>query len=111
MSLSLLLSCSNNTNVVNNLQCSVGKVEDFILTNGAFRFSGQTGNSSVTFYVTAVVCLNNPSTSQCEIECASCGGGIGRKRRESLKESLETKYYLTAGPYKFSNVEQVQKGL
>ena len=105
----LLLSCSDDTERVNNPQCNVGNVEDFLLTNGAFRFTGQTGNSSVTFHVTAVVCLDDGLTSQCETECANCGSR--RKRRESVQESLETKYYLTAGPYKFTNAGEVQTGL
>ncbi|KAL9966541.1 hypothetical protein ACROYT_G024629 [Oculina patagonica] len=32
-----------------------------------------------------------------------------RRRRETVREILATKYYLTVGPYKFANVEQVQK--
>ena len=109
----LLLSCSDDTDIVDNPQCNVpGNVEDFSLTKGAFRFTSQTGDSSVTFHVTAVVCLNNGLTSQCETECVNCAGGGGRrKRRESVQESLETKYYLTAGPYKIKNAGEVQTGL
>ena len=108
----LHLRCSNDTSIVGNPECGVDNVEDFVLTRGAFRFTGQTGDSSVTFHVTAVVCLNNRSTSQCEIECAACSSGDGyrRKRRDTVKESLASRFYLNAGPYKFANVEQVQKG-
>ena len=95
--------------MVENPQCNVANVEDFDFAKGAFRFSGQTGDSSVIIHVTAVVCLDDAG-SQCQTECDNCDLD-GRKRRASVEKSLETRYYLTAGPYKFSNVGQVQKGL
>ena len=106
-----LLSCSADTTVVDNPQCNVGNVEDFTLPQGAFRFTGQTGDAAVTIHVTAVVCLDDGSTSQCETECTNCGGGSSRRRRETVNEILQTKYYLVAGPYKFANAEEVKAGL
>lgn len=117
----LFPSCSDDTTLADNPQCNVpGNVEDFALANGAFRFTGLADGASVMFHITAEVCLDDGSTSQCETECADCAGGGGtpppatpppfRKRRETVKEILATKYYLTVGPYKFANIEQVQKG-
>ncbi|KAL9966394.1 hypothetical protein ACROYT_G024457 [Oculina patagonica] len=116
--------CSDEPDLVDNPQCNVpNNYEDFAFAQGAFRFTGQTDGASVTFHITAEVCLNDDgSTSQCETECANCAGGGTpaptaapttiipfRKRRETVNEVLSTKYYLTVGPYKFANVEQVQK--
>ncbi|KAL9966393.1 hypothetical protein ACROYT_G024456 [Oculina patagonica] len=105
-----VLSCRYTT-WVDNPECTAANVEDFALTKGAFRFAGQTAGSSVTFHITAVVCLNDGSTSHCETECANCGptSAPTRKRRETVKEILATKYYLKRGPTKFANVEQVKK--
>ncbi|XP_078376000.1 ZP domain-containing protein-like [Oculina patagonica] len=100
--------CSDNPALVNDPQCNVNNVEDFAFTQGAFRFTGQTDGALVTFHITAEVCLDDASLSQCEDECDFCANP-GRKRRESVKEALTTKYYLTVGPYKFANVEQEQK--
>lgn len=105
----LLLSCSEDPALVTNgPTCDADNDEQF--TFKVFRFSGQ--SDSVTFAVTAIVCLSDDDNSQCKVECGDCSGSGRRKRRSvNVKKALETKYYLKAGPYKFGNVDKNQKGL
>ena len=87
----------------------------------AFRFAGQSDsfiNALVTFEVTAIVCLPEEINNQCDIGCAICemireGGQPFRKRRSlDINRVKETKFYLKAGPYKFSNVnKKSQQGM
>ena len=80
-----------------------------------FRFAGQSDffiDAWVTFEVTAIVCLPEEINNQCDIDCAICemtrGGAQPLRKRRSLdiNRVKETKYYLKAGPYKFSNVNK-----
>ena len=109
----LLLSCSNDPNIVTSLTCDQTEEEEVHFL--AFRFGGQSEDASVTFSVTAIVCLPE-SSSECYLDCDECGFGSGfpgRKRRSlDVDRAVKTKYYLEVGPYKFGNVNKKnQKGL
>ena len=109
-----LHSCSNYPEVISDSTCSNGMYEQVDLV--AFRFAGQSDsfvNALVTFEVTAIVCLPDEINNQCDIGCAICemsspGGAPPFRKRRSLdiNRVKETKYYLKAGPYKFSNVNK-----
>ena len=58
-----------------NSTCDTDESDEFYLTQGAFRFANQLNGASVIFKIVAVVCLNDPgSWSECQSQCASCGG-------------------------------------
>ena len=102
----LLLRCSVH-DVAENPTCDTEEIDQFSFTRGAFRFSDQSDGSSVTFYVTAVVCLDDGSQTTCKTECDACSGDeLNRKRREAVEDSLATKYYLKSGPYIFKDVKK-----
>ena len=94
--------------MIDSTTCDENEEDTFSLTRGAFRFSGQTDGSSVTFHVTAVVCLDDGSLTQCVSQCNDCydNGVRKRKRRETVEDSLETKYYLKSGPYIFKDIKK-----
>ena len=73
----------------------------------------------VTFEATAIVCLPEEVDNQCVLGCSGCigdiidigdldlGRDVTRKRRSlDVNRVKETKFYLKAGPYKFSNVNK-----
>lgn len=110
----LLLSCSQDSNIVQDLTCVESEYEYVDIL--AFRFGGQSGSALVTFHVTAIVCLGGADSNECEDECLFCdlsSDGISRKRRSvDVDRAVKTKYYLEAGPYKFGKVDKKnQKGL
>lgn len=110
----LLLSCSQDAGIVTDLTCADAEVEqvDFL----AFRFGGQSGFVSVTFFVTAIVCLPDEDSNRCDTDCLTCefssDGPSFERRSVDVNRVVKTKYYLEVGPYKFGKVNKKnQKGL
>ena len=95
-----MLSCPEDNGVVDSVECDSNPDEKFEMkTNGAFRFPNQVAGDKVYFTATIIICLASDSSAECT--CASCGGN--RKRRDTLQESLNKKYYVSAGPYRIRN--------
>ncbi|XP_078352154.1 uncharacterized protein LOC144636828 isoform X1 [Oculina patagonica] len=98
--------CEDANGIVDadSLTCDTNADDTFTMaTNGAFRFPGQAAGDQVWFKATVIVCLSSDAASECQKECSACNAGKRRKRRETVQDSLQTKYYVTAGPYRIGN--------
>ncbi|KAL9952424.1 hypothetical protein ACROYT_G039679 [Oculina patagonica] len=96
--------CEASNGVVDSVECDTNADDTFTMaTNGAFRFPGQAAGDQVWFKATVIVCLSSDAASECQKECSACNAGKRRKRRETVQDSLQTKYYVTAGPYRIGN--------
>ena len=105
------LSCEDNNGIVSNTECDANADDKFFLD--AFRFQDQVPGDKVYFHATVIVCLASDGSSECQTECLVCTPppppAPGRKRRETVKESLQTTYYVKAGPYRV--VDSTNKGM
>ena len=103
-----IFSCSGNLALASHSTCANNTEDSFTLQ--VFRFAGQTTGSQVWIFVTAMVCVDDGGTTECETECAACGNS-NRRRRNTLEESLKARYYLKYGPLKVADLEKEEKGL
>ena len=101
MALLSLLSCAESP-VVTATTCDTDSDDTFDFE--VFRFPGQSTGDQVYLRATVIVCLTSNTTSICRRECSSCGGF--RKRRDTVEEIQETKFYVTAGPFKIREPDQ-----
>lgn len=101
-----LLSCGDATSIVDDVECDANADDRFnMIDNGAFRYPGQAAPAEVYFRTTVLVCLADDVGTECKTECTACAGDE-RERRETVKEIHQTLYYLSAGPYRFENVNK-----
>ncbi len=101
-----LLSCEENHGLidVDSVTCDIDADERFdMVTNGAFRFPGQTNGDLVYFHATVIVCLTSNLASECQAECAAACPPAKRKRRETVQDAIQTTYYVKAGPYRIAD--------